>query len=71
MAGLDEERRLLDKRKAMYDEVFNETDYANGLAELEEERTRIIQDIAALEGATDLASAKKARGTIRAKSRIR
>ena len=59
IAGLEEERKLLEKRKSMYEKAFAETDYTNTLEELEQNRQEIIKDIAALEGATDLASAKK------------
>lgn len=55
----EEEKKWLDKRKEMYSDAFSEEDYANNLEEQNKKRQELIQQIAALEGATDLASVKR------------
>lgn len=58
-AGLEAEKAIIEERKAMYDKAFAEDDYTNNLEEMTTKRETLIQKLAALEGATDLASLKK------------
>lgn len=64
----EEEKKILDKRKAMYDEAFAEEDYTNSLEDTASKREDIINKLAALEGATDLASIQKRQELLKEKA---
>ena len=57
--GIAEEKKLLDNRRKMYEESFAEEDYEDSLAGADEERQSIIEELATLEGATDLSSLQR------------
>lgn len=46
------EKKLLDERKKLYQDSFEEEDYHNELNEIDEERQKVISELAGLEGAT-------------------
>ena len=51
----------------MYEDAFSEADYLDALKETTDKRAKVIEELAALEGANDLNSQKKTR-TIKRKS---
>lgn len=57
--SLDEEKKLLDTRRKMYEDAFAEQDYTESLNDINTERQTLITQLSNLEGATDLASVKR------------
>lgn len=57
--GLDAERKILDERRKLYEDAFAEEDFTANLAETNAARAEVINQLAALEGATDLASVQQ------------
>ena len=56
---IEKERELLEKRRKMYEDAFSEEDFNDSLNETAEKRQKIIEELAKLEGATDLASNRR------------
>lgn len=68
--GIAEERKLLDERRKLYEEAFSEEDYQNELEDVNTERSNIIKQLAALEGATDLTSLRKRQDLLQKKAEL-
>ena len=51
--ALEKEQELLDKRKEMYQDAFDDEDYQNELGDIDKQRASLIEQLAALEGASD------------------
>lgn len=57
--ALEKQKEYLEKRKQLYENAFKEEDYNSEISELEEEKTKLQEQIAALAGATDSTSKQK------------
>ena len=57
--ALEKEQELLDKRKEMYQDAFDDEDYQNELGDIDKKRANLIEQLAALEGASDSKSKVK------------
>ena len=57
--ALEKEQELLDKRKEMYQDAFDDEDYQNELNDIDKQRANLIEQLAALEGASDSKSKVK------------
>ena len=68
--SIEEERKLLEKRRKMYEDAFSEEDFNDSLNETSEKRQRIIEELAKLEGATDLASNRRREELLKEKADI-
>ena len=54
--SLEKEKELLNKRKSLYQDAFSEQEYQNNIIDMEQEREKILTQLAAVEGATDAKS---------------
>ena len=53
-AAFNEEKKWLDKRKALYEDAFNQEEYVSSLEELQKQREDIINRLASLEGSVNV-----------------
>ena len=67
---IEEEKKLLNQRKKLYEDAFKEEDHQNELGDIDSERGSIIEQLAQLEGATDLASVKRREELLKKKAEL-